>query len=265
MRRRCRARPSRPSRKRRRRAAETLREKRPLFAAAVRICELQPAARNLRLASILIKPVQRVPRSFCLRGQSADKLRRRRGCDVEIPWRRAAATPRLRRGCGCDVDIPWRRVAATPPPRRGNLETVGRYLLLLRDIGKRAEAASHTDAAAAANRGAAALQHVLVNLDAEVENAMRRRRAADLATIRWERPALVGPTRAHVRDGPLFKVHRKGGGKKGATRHAYPRPSGPGFALPFTGDGAPQKRSNAVLVASKLASRKGTSSRTASC
>ena len=49
---------------------------------------------------------------------------RRRGRDVDIPWRRVAATPRV-------ADIPWRRVAATaatwtfrgdespPRPRRG--------------------------------------------------------------------------------------------------------------------------------------------------
>ena len=55
--------------------------------------------------------------------------RRRRGWDVDIPWRRLAATPRLGRGHsvetgsrrrrGWDVDIPWRRVAATPRLGRG--------------------------------------------------------------------------------------------------------------------------------------------------
>ena len=66
--------------------------------------------------------------------------RRRRSCDVDIPWRRVAATPRLRivRGGrtregsvtatygsssrfrrGCDVDNPSRRVAATPRVPRG--------------------------------------------------------------------------------------------------------------------------------------------------
>ena len=41
------------------------------------------------------------------RGACEDESWRRRGCDVDIPWRRVAATP-------VDVDVPWRRVAATP-------------------------------------------------------------------------------------------------------------------------------------------------------
>ena len=51
------------------------------------------------------------------RGRSGDGSRRRRGCHVDIPWRRVAATPRLRR-LGCDAAaatwiIRGRRVAAT--------------------------------------------------------------------------------------------------------------------------------------------------------
>ena len=45
-----------------------------------------------------------------------DKSRQRRGCDVDIPWRRVAAAP------------PWRRVAATPPRRRGSSVETGARL-----------------------------------------------------------------------------------------------------------------------------------------
>ena len=85
--------------------------------------------------------------------------RRRRGCGVDVPWRRvatfaartfrrwnrgdaAAATwtfrgdvrradvPSMesRRRRGCDVDIPWRRVAATPRLLRGNSVETGARL-----------------------------------------------------------------------------------------------------------------------------------------
>ena len=46
-------------------------------------------------------------------GISVDESRRR--CDVNIQWRRAAATPRLR-----DVAIPWRCTMASPQLRRGH-------------------------------------------------------------------------------------------------------------------------------------------------
>ena len=39
-----------------------------------------------------------VARTFRRADHSADGSRRRRGCDVDIPWRRGAAPPRLRRG-----------------------------------------------------------------------------------------------------------------------------------------------------------------------
>ena len=70
------------------------------------------------------------------RGYSAEKSRATRECDVDIPWRRVAATPRPRRGHsvetesrrrrGRDVDIPWRKVAATPRPRRSRSLASGR-------------------------------------------------------------------------------------------------------------------------------------------
>ena len=63
--------------------------------------------------------------TWILRG---DKSRRRRGCHVNLPWRRVA-TPRLRRGYSVETSrgtaaaatwiSPWKRVAATPRPRRG--------------------------------------------------------------------------------------------------------------------------------------------------
>ena len=36
------------------------------------------------------------------RGYFSDESRRRRGCDVDVPWRRVAAPPRLRRGCSVE-------------------------------------------------------------------------------------------------------------------------------------------------------------------
>ena len=49
------------------------------------------------------------PGTWTFRG---DKSLRRRGCDVDIPWRRVMATP-----AAWDVAIPWSQVAAPPQPR----------------------------------------------------------------------------------------------------------------------------------------------------
>ena len=84
---------------------------------------------------VLCFDIRVVFQSSSARGRTSDESRRRRGCNVDIPWRRAAATPRRPRGRsssarghisdhsrrrrGYDVDIPWRRVpaalVATPP------------------------------------------------------------------------------------------------------------------------------------------------------
>ena len=93
---------------------------------------------------IVCRKAPRVPH-----GYSGDVSRRRRGCRVDIPWRKVWR----RRGCDVDsprrqvaatpwrhmdhlwrrvaatlrshVDISWRRVAATPRPRRGNSVETG--------------------------------------------------------------------------------------------------------------------------------------------
>ena len=54
----------------------------------------------------------------------AVESRRRRGCDVDIPWRRAAATPRPRRGYSAetnrgDLTAPSDRPRILPKPRPG--------------------------------------------------------------------------------------------------------------------------------------------------
>jgi len=106
------------------------------------------------------------------------------------------------------------------------VQRVPRYLLLLRDIGKRAAAAAADDAAydalaADALAAGAKLKAVLDGLDRGVDDALRRRRACALAATRWDRADLVAPSRAALKDGALYKLHRKSGGAKGATRHAH--------------------------------------------
>jgi len=62
-------------------------------------------------ASTVVEPSDEA--SLSLRGCAADRSPRRRGCDVDITWRRVVVTPRLRHGYsvesrgrrGCDVDV----------------------------------------------------------------------------------------------------------------------------------------------------------------
>ena len=53
------------------------------------------------------------------RGRSADGSQRRRGYDVDSPWRRVAAAPRLRRRYSVETGRGDTAVATTPRSRRG--------------------------------------------------------------------------------------------------------------------------------------------------
>ena len=107
--------------------------------------------------------------------------RRRRGRDVDIPWRRFAATRRRRgrdadrRRRGCDAKISQRRVAETPRPRRG--DSLGMSL---------------GDAATRTFRG----------------DESRRRRGRD-AEIPWRRVDAAAETR--IVRGDESRRHRSGG------------------------------------------------------
>ena len=94
------------------------------FAAAARWIDTSRRGPPGRLYSAETSRGAAAARTWIVRG---DESRRRRGPDVDSPWRRAAALARTwivrgdesRRRRGPAGSIPWRRVAATPRPGRG--------------------------------------------------------------------------------------------------------------------------------------------------